>query len=77
MKTERKKSLRYAFRFSPAASRLNKGLGCWLVEDDSGLPPVVFQDWEKFKALEFFEKINLPINTMESFTRDHKTFQED
>lgn len=73
---ERKKALKYAYSSSPSANRLNKGLGCWLIEDESGLPPLVFQDSEKFEALKIFEDINLPIDLTSSFTKDHETFKK-
>lgn len=71
---QRQKKLRYAYPSSPAADRLNNGDGCWLVDDESGLPPLVYQESEKYSALKMFEEINLPINTLESFTREHPAF---
>lgn len=74
MTHQRRKKLSYAYATSPAAERLNGGAGCWLVDDESGLPPIVYQDSEKYGALRVFELINLPVNTLESFTREHDCF---
>lgn len=68
------KSLRYAYKTSPAATRLNRGQGCWLVDDGSGLPPLVYQDSEKWEALRVFQLVKRPIDSFSSFTIEHAVF---
>lgn len=73
---KRMKRLRYAYASSPAATRLNNGKGCWLVDDDSGLPPSVYEEREKLLALKHFENISLPIDVTASFTREYTVFDD-
>lgn len=69
-----KKSLRYAYESSPNAEMLNDGKGCWLVDDGSNSPPLVFQDHEKDSALDMFESINREVDLVYSMVRGKPPF---
>lgn len=69
------KSLTYAYATSPDADKYNKGKGCWLVQDHEDHAPYVFQDDEKWQALEYFESLDVPIDKHRSFTRNSLPFQ--
>ena len=69
MSHQRKKSIQYANPGSLAANRLNDGEGCYLVDDESGLPPFKYQTREKQQAIDLFNSINLPIDCPDPFHR--------
>jgi hypothetical protein len=63
----RRKAILYAYPTSLAADRYNNGEACWLVDDNSGLPPVMFEEREKEAAFRFFRAIKLPVDRLQSF----------
>lgn len=68
------KCLTYAYATSPDAEKHNKGRGCYMVEAPNVL--AIFQDYQKFMALDYFENLNYPIDLTKSFTRHHITFSD-
>lgn len=67
-----KKKLTYAYASSPHADRCNQGKGCWIVQAPNIL--AIYQDWQRWEALELFESLDYPIDTISSFTRNSVCF---